>query len=180
MRISYALVFALLTASSATYAEVEKIAIPSEKGFSFYWWPKLAPIDGWHQDREHSFLYSANAMAPDGSTFKNAESVIYAKATFKPRAPEIKSLEALIDHDKRDFEASVPGVSIKEVRSIATADGQRLRSFTFFPKIDGNWEQVSYGEEGEYYLIFTVSSRSRVAFDAAAGSYEKIISGYKK
>jgi hypothetical protein len=173
----------LLTAffmSSFAYAEIEKIAIPSGKGLSFYWWPKLASLDGWHQDREHSYFYSANALAPDGFTFKDAESVIYARALFKPRTPTIKSLEALIENDKKDFAANVHGVSIQEVAPLFTADGQKLRSFTFFPTSGGNWERVSYGEEGEFYLIFTISSRSQSGFNAAVVAYEKLIAGYKK
>ena len=179
MRCAYALL-AVLFMSSAAFAEIEKIAIPSEKGVSFYWWPKVASLDGWRQDREHSFFYSANALAPDGFTFKNAESVIYARALFKPRTPEIKSLEALIENDRKDFETNVPGVSIQEVAPLSTADGQKLRSFTFFPTKGGNWERVSYGEEGEFYLVFTVSSRSQSGFNSAVIAYEKLIAGYRK
>jgi hypothetical protein len=180
MRIVYALIGLLLVSSSAVQAEIEKIAIPGEKGFSFYWWPKLAPVDGWHQDREYSFFYSANALAPDGFTFKNAETVMYARAIFKPREPDIKSVEALIDNDRKDFEANVPGVSIHEVAALSSADGQKFRSFTFFPASAGQWERVSYGEEGEFYLIFTISSRSLSGFNAAVGAYEKLIASYNQ
>ena len=180
MRITGALISVLFMASSVVHAEIEKTAIPAEKGFSFYWWPKLVPVNGWHQDREHSFLYGANAVAPDGFTFKNAESVMYAKAIYKPREPEVKSLDALIENDKKDFLENVPGVSIQEVETLSTSDGQKLRSFTFFPTSTGNWERVSYGEEGEFYLIFTVSSRSLAGFNSAAGAYEDLILGYKK
>jgi len=180
MRIAYALIGLLLVASSAAQAEIEKIAIPAEKGFSFYWWPKLTPVAGWHQDREHSFFYSANALAPDGFTFKNAEAVMYAKAIYKPREPEVKSLDALIENDRKDFEANVPGVSIHEVAALSSADGQKFRSFTFFPTSAGNWERVSYSEEGEFYLIFTISARSLAGFNAGVGAYEKTIAGYNQ
>jgi hypothetical protein len=179
MRIACALI-AFFFMSSTVYAEIEKIAVPSEKGFSFYWWPKLAAVEGWHQDREHSILYSANALAPDGFTFKTAESVIYVSALYKPRSPEITSLDALIKNDKMDFEANVPGISVNEVAPLVTADGEKLRSFTFFPTKGGNWERVSYGEEGEFFLIFTVSSRSQSNFTSAVVAYEKFISAYKK
>lgn len=180
MRIAYILTSLLLVTSSATHAEIEKIAIPAEKGFSFYWWPKLTPVDGWHQDREHSFFYSANALAPDGFTFKNAESVMYARAVFKSREPDIKSLETLIENDRMDFEANVPGISIHEVAALYSSGGQTFRSFTFFPTRTGNWERVSYGEEGEFYLIFTISSRSLSGFNAAVGAYEKLIASYNQ
>jgi len=179
MRIACVLLAAFFMSSSA-YAEIEKLAMTSEKGVSFYWWPKLAPIEGWHQDREYSFSYRVNALAPGGFTFKDAESVMYARASYKPRIPEIKSLEAFIEDDQEDFRAKVPGVSIQEVSPLATADGQKLRSFTFFPTKGGNWERVSYGEEGEFYLIFTVSSRSQSGFDAVVSTYEKVVGSYKE
>lgn len=179
MRITYALLV-ICFMSSPVRADIEKIAIPSEKGLSVYWWPKLPPIEGWHQDQEHSFFYSVNALAPDGSTFKKAESVMYARALYKPRSSEIKSLEALIENDRKDFEENIPGVSIQEAAALSTADGQKLRSFTFFPTKEGNLERVSYGEEGEFYLIFTISSRSQSSFNSTVAAYEKLIAGYKK
>lgn len=179
MRLVCTLIATCLVCSSV-YAEIERIAAPGENGLSFYWWPKLAPIKGWHQDREHSFFYGANALAPDGFTFRDAEAVMYARALYKPRSPEIKSLEILIKNDRKDFEANVPGVSIKEVAPISMADGKKIRSFTFFPTKGGNWERVSYGEEGEFFLVFTVSSRSQSGYNAAAIAYETLISGYKK
>lgn len=179
---AYVLISVLLAALSISvaHAEIEKIAIPSENGFSFYWWPKLPPIDGWHQDQEYSFFYSSNALAPDGFTFKNAETVMYARAIYKPRQPDVKSLEMLIANDKKDFLTNAPGIVIREVSPLVTADGLKLRSLTFFPAGSGNWERVSYGEEGEFYLVFTLSSRSESGFKAAVRTYEKLVSRYKK
>ena len=178
MRLLSSLFIALLFAVPAAWADIEKIAIPSEKEMLFYWWPKLPNVAGWHQDREHSFLYGVNAIAPDNATFANAETVMYAKASFKPRDPEIKSIEMLIARDKKDFLKNVPGVEIREAKSLTTADGKQFKSFVFFPKDTGNWERVTYGEEGEYFLIFTVSSRSKAGYDSTESAYEKLIGLY--
>lgn len=173
-------IFAFLGSATFAHAEIEKFAIPGDKGMQFYWWPKLSVLSGWHQDREHSFQYGANALAPDGYTFQNSETVMYVRAIFKPREPQLTSVESLIEHDKKDFEKNVPGISIQETAELLTADGQKLKSFTFFPTIAGNWERVSYGEEGDFYLLFTISSRSKSGFDAAISSYEKLVSDYRK
>lgn len=180
MRFHSLLIIALLFVAPTAEADIEKIAIPSEKGMSFYWWPKLPNIAGWHQDRDYSFHYSVNALAPDNATFANAETVMYAKAIFKPRVPEIKSLEMLIARDKKDFLENVPEVEVHEVKSLVTADGKQFRSFVFLPKGSGNWERVTYGEEGEFFLIFTLSSRSKSGYDATESTYEKLIGLYKK
>ncbi len=60
-----------------------------------------------------------------------------------------------------------------------TSDGSELESFTFFPAGKGNWEQVAYGEEGDYYLVFTVSSRSKDGFEKSWGAYEQFVKNYK-
>lgn len=170
----------LAVTAASSVAEIEKFAIPGEKGMSFYWWPKLPSVTGWQQDREYSFLYSLNALAPEGTSFANAETVMYARAVFKPRVPEIQSLGVLIENDKKDFVANVPGVTIREASEIHTADGRKLISLTYSPKDKGNWERVSYLEEGEFYLIFTVSSRTQAGFNATSKAYEDLVSRYKE
>jgi len=170
----------LLAFSTAASAEMEKLAVPCGQQICFYWWPKLPAVKGWHHDRENSFYYSANAQAPDGKTFADAESVIYAKALYKPRIPETKPLEDLIDRDKKAFLSRDPDIVYAEAEPLKTADGQMLKSFTFFPGKAGSWEQVSYGEEDDFYLIFTVSSKTQEGFAKAAEVYRTFIRLYKR
>jgi len=174
------LIIALLFAAPSAQAEIEKIAIPDENGMHLYWWPKLPIVAGWHQDRDQCFKFKVNALAPDNATFANAETVMYAKAIFKPRDPEIKSLEMLIARDRSIFLEDTPGIEIQEAKSLVTADGKKFRSYTFFPKGSGNWERVTYGEEGEFFLIFTVSSRSKAGYNATESTYEKLVALYKE
>lgn len=165
---------------SIVHAEIEKIALPSASGFQFLWWPKLPPIQHWHQDTEQSYANAINALAPDGAAFINAETVMYARAFYKPNHPKLKSLSALIEHDIDQFKQEFSGLLIEETASIVTGDGQLLRSIKFSPTKSGNWEQVSYGEEEDYYLIFTLSSRSLAGFKAALVDYKLLIAMYKK
>ncbi len=180
MRTTILALLMLIGATAPAYGEIEKLATSCERGLCFHWWPKLPSIEGWHQDREESFNFGANALAPEGFTFANAEVVMYAKAVYKPREPELESLEDLIKRDQRDFAANVPGVAITEALPIKTADGQSLRSLTFFPTNKGNWERVAYGEEGDFYLIFTISSRSLDGYTSSATAYEAMIRRYSE
>jgi hypothetical protein len=165
--------------SISAHAEMEKFAHVREGQMCFYWWPKLPAVDGWHHEREDSYLYSANAQAPDGYTFTNAETVIYAKALYKPKIPETKSLEILIRDDKQEFLSGDQSLNVTQVADIITGDGQSLKSFTFFPQEKGNWEQVTYGEESDFYLIFTISSRSKDGYTEALDAYKQFIGRYK-
>lgn len=180
MRLHSLLLCTALAISSAAHAELEKFVLPAGQGVSFHWWPKLQPVLGWHQDRDQSLAHGINALAPDGQDFKNADAVMYARALYKPLVPEIKSLDALIERDKKEFAASLPGAAINEVATILTADGKRLRSLTFFSKEKGLWERVSYGEEGDFYLTFTLSSTTLSGFISAADAYEKLVTSYRE
>jgi hypothetical protein len=81
---------------------------------------------------------------------------------------------------KKDLDAvrANPGVEIKEVQRLTTADGKRLRSFTFFPKKNGTWDRVAYGEEGTFYLIFTVSSHTQGGYQSAGKAYQAMVGRY--
>lgn len=169
----------LLLLTVAAQAEIEKIAQVCDSGICFYWWPKLPRIKGWHQDTDRSYLYSINALAPDGFSFANAETVMYAAAIYKPRVPETNSLAMFIEDDKRHALNSVADIAITETDPLVTGDGESMRSFTFFPKSKGDWERVSYGEEGDYYLVFTLSSHSRAGFDKTQSTYRELIANYR-
>ena len=167
-------------------AEIEKIAIPGENGLAFRWWPKLTPPKGWLQDLPTSFENGVNALIPVGQTFADAPSVMYAKAVFKARVPDVTSLAEMIVRDKQDFLNNVPDVLIRPTSTMVAADGRMLLSFTYSPKPEakdgsgGNWERVSYLEEGEFYLVFTMSSRTQKDFKASAKAYEKLVRAYRE
>jgi hypothetical protein len=174
------LVGILLSVPVLASPEIEKVGRVCEKGVCLAWWPKLDSAAGWHHDDGASFSVGANVQVPDGFTFANAETVIYAKADYKPRMPETTSLEILIKNDKADFLEDDPTIAITKVPSLKTLDGKVLETYTFFPKAKGNWEEVSYGEEGDFYLIFTISSRSHAGFLASLPVYEQYIAQYRE
>ncbi|HUQ10583.1 MAG TPA: hypothetical protein VM146_09735 [Steroidobacteraceae bacterium] len=171
--------FTAALGTPAALAEIEKNAEPCETGICLHWWPKLPELHGWHGDRGSSLRYGANALAPNGFTFSNAETVIYARALFKPRMPKATSLETLITDDKQELLSGNVGVRISETKALVTGDGQNLRSFMFSPEAGGNWERVSYGEEGEFYLLFTISSRTASGYKKAEPAYEELIHRYR-
>ena len=174
------IVLALTLLSVQASAEIEKTALNCKSKICFYWWPKLPAIKGWQQDRDGSYEMSANVLVPDGSTFADAETVMYAKAIYKPRMPDIASVEALIEDDKKQFLDSRPGMKILESKGLTTADGKVLRSFEYIPDRQGDWERVSYGEEGDFYLIFTISSRSKTGYGKSIPVYEELIESYRE
>lgn len=172
----------LLLAATSTFsvAEIEKSANPGLKGTEFNWWPKLPEVPGWQQDLESSFEHNINALAPAGKRFSGAETLIYAKAVFKGHLPRIKSIDALVENEKNDFSVNSPGGLIRASPGLSTADGRKVISLTYIRKGQANWERVSYLDEDEFYIIFTISSDTRAGFDASSKAYEDLISRYKE
>jgi hypothetical protein len=173
-----ALLFAL--ASVTASAEIEKLAVPSDQGFRFYWWPRLPAVPGWLHDEGASLKLTANVLVPDGSSFGDAPAVMYAKALYKPRSPELHSLQELIDSDRSAFEHDLPGLKIDHLPDLTTGDRHRLIQLGFAPKGEGSWERVAYGEEADYYLIFAVSAQHEAGLRAALPAFEMLVAGYKE
>ncbi len=163
------------------HAEIKKTVIPVGKcgRMCFYWWPVLPKVEGWHQDIKGSYEFAANTQAPDKFTFANSETVIYAKALYKPRIPKISNIYELIDDDRSRFEKDAE-LTINKINSTITADGQKLLTYSFYPKGKGNWEHVSYGEEGDFFLVFTISSRTKSGLEKNLPVYNEFIEKYKK
>lgn len=164
----------------AAKADIERIAQPCDRGVCFRWWPKLQPPEGWQHDRGHSLHYNFNALAPQGANFADAETVMYANAVYKPRASWAKTLKAYIEGDHMNFRRDSPGIAIRPAPSLKTADGKLATSWTLEPKTNGQWERVAYFEEGEYYMVFVVSSRNRAGVQANQRAFESLVSGYRE
>ena len=161
-------------------AEVEKNAVSGAQGIELFWWPKLAAVDGWDQDRAASLQYGANLLVPRGKSFGEAEAVIYGKALYKPRAPQIATLAELMERDRKAYGGQAGGSVVHESARLYTADARPLACLIFEPTSGGNWERVCYLEEGDYYLLFTLSSRSRTGFESSMKTFVAVLAAYRQ
>ena len=164
----------------AVWAEIEKVAFTCGQQMCFRWWPVLKALPGWAQDGEQSMNYNFNAMAPVGETFATAETVMYANAIYKPRVPEEKTLAAFVASDIAKFRSDPPGLRVERAGKLRTLDGKTAETHWLKPSGKGQWERVAYLEEGEYYLVFVVSSRSERGLLKASPDFEKLVSAYRE
>lgn len=172
------LALAAMAMPAVAAADIEKIVVPCEETLCFFSWPKLPDVEGWHQDLEFSYHYSINAQAPERKSFSDARAVIYARAIPKSDEPEIENLAALIQRDRAEFLERKRGGTISQATPLLTADGRTLPSLVFAPKWWSDWEQIAYGEEGEYYLQFVLSGQSKRSFEDALPAFRQFVNGY--
>jgi len=165
-------------------AEIVKTAIPDCKTnqICFYWWPKLPELKGWHTDQKVNYSQGGNginALIPDGKTFSNAPAIIYAAATYKERYDWKHKVQSTLSSFIEDDKATFKGADTAAIAPMKTADGQLLRSVTYFRPTDKTWECVDYGIEGDYYLTFVLSANSEEAYRETLPIFQDFVARYK-
>ena len=177
--LAFAAFSAALLFAPAARAEIVKMAVPDASGLKLFWWPKLPLLAGWHQDPGASQAYSVNALVPDGQSFSDADTVMLGKANYKPNTPALKTVQQLVDDDIKVTVQQSSGVQVHKQADIADADGKAFTVYDFAPAAaTGVWEAVAYGEEGDYFLIFMMSARSKNGFDKNLPDFTRLVKSY--
>ena len=160
-------------------AEIEKFGRPGTNGLDLVWWPHLPALQGWHHDEEASWKLTANVLVPAGQNFDEAPAIMYANAVFKPRT-EAKTLAEFIANDQKDFKENVPGVKISSLPALPDGDGKNLTTYQFIPSSKGDWEVISYGEEGDFFLVFALNAHSGAAMRATLPAFKSLVRRYHR
>jgi len=170
----------LLLISGAAYAEVLKPFIPAEPDMKGFWWPVYINSSGEKQESFYGMTQGQYPTAEDGTLLNEIETVIYARALYKPRLPTLASIEELIENEQKQFKDRTPGIEIKATEPVKTLDGKELKSYSFFLKEKGSWERVTYSEEGDFYLLFTIRSQNQQRYEQDLEAYLNYIRKYRK
>jgi hypothetical protein len=161
---------ALLGFSPPATAEMLQFAAPD----GIKSWPKLADIPDWHQDMESSLKLGANSLIPDGMDPATAEITIQARGI--PRSGI--SVAQIIESDRA---AAASGTQISQLTDVADKDGVPFKLYSFAPPGQaGSWKAIAYSEEGDYLLAFTLSARSKPAYESNLPVFVTLIQKYAK
>ena len=155
-------------------AQAEMLEFPTPDGIKA--WPKLPTVTDWHQDQESSLRLGANSLIPDGVDPAKAEVTIQARGFSRRGA--ITSLPQMVESDR----ASAPaGTQVKQLADVADKDGTPFSLYAFAPSGGtGNWKTVAYSEEGDTFLAFTLSARSRAAYESNMPVFVGLVQKYAK
>lgn len=139
-------------------------------------WPKLADIPEWHQDMESSLKLGANSLIPDGVDPASAEVTIQARGF--PRGGGVISVSQMVESDR----AGAPnGTEVKQLTDVADKDGVPFNLYSFAPPGGkGSWKAIAYSEEGDHLLAFTLSARSKAAYESNLPVFVTLIQKYAK
>lgn len=91
-----------------------------------------------------------------------------------------KTLDELIAQDQKRFRSEIPDIDIVSDGPLKTRDGKIARTWRLSPKSKGQWERVAYFEEGEYYMVFVISSRVKSGIEKNMSSFESMVVNYKE
>ena len=140
-------------------------------------WPKLPDIPDWHQDQDSSMKLGANSLVPDGVDPATAEVTIQARG-FSRTGAGAASLSQMVESDRAGAPA---GTEVKQLSNVADKDGTPFNLYSFAPAgAQGNWKVVAYSEEGEYLLTFTLSARSKTAYEGNLPVFVALIQKYAR
>ena len=156
-------------------ARAEMLEFPTPDGIKS--WPKLPAISDWHQDQESSLRLGANSLIPDGVDPATAEVAIQARGFSRRGA--VTGLSQMMESDR----ASAPaGTQVQPLADVADKDGTPFKLYAFAPASGsgGNWKAVAYSEEGDYLLAFTLSARSRAAYESNMPVFVGLVQKYAK
>jgi len=170
------LVGAILQLAPLAPARAEMLQFSTPNGVKS--WPKLADIPDWHQDQDSSMRLGANSLIPDGVDPATAEVTIQARGFSRTGAAAATSVSQMVESDR----AGAPsGTEVKQLADVRDKDGTPFNLYSFAPANgQGSWKAIAYSEEGEYLLAFTLSARSKAAYESNLPVFVTLIQKYAK
>lgn len=180
VKILAACLVTLLCASTAARADVLKMTASTDAGPRVYWWPALPIPKGWVHDDAESREREVNVLLPAGQEFAESPAVIYARADSKSALPQVRSVADYIRQEKADIRSQAPTADIVDRPDVKTADGATLKVVAYAVPAKRHWELVAYGEEGDFYLVFTASASSASDLKDNEGVFYGLLAAYRK
>ena len=161
---------ALLFCSALASARAEMLQFSTPDGIKS--WPKLPDIPDWHQDQESSLRLTANSLIPDGVDPASADVTIQARGFSRIN----NSLSQMLEKDR----AAAPNAQVKKLQDVADKDGVLFNLYSFTPSGAEAWKAMAYSEEGDILLAFTLSARTKAAYDSNLPVFVSLIQKYAK
>jgi len=132
---------------------------------------------GWVADREvGKRLGPCCVYYPQGSTWDNAETVMYPNITTK--GPGQKTLSEFMKSDLASFREHEPGMQYEDVQDVSLPN-QRIAKIRVFRGVNrGSSEAVAYIDEEKIIAIFVMSSKSEKGLNQSLPLFRSALQTY--
>jgi hypothetical protein len=133
--------------------------------------------EGWVLDGKSGASQGLAAVSyPEGSSWKDGAAVMYVNTACRCGA---KSLEEFVEGDVKRFREGAPGLKVSDGPALKLEGGQKVLVKRFSGDENGNVESVAYVDEGDEFLLFVLTARTRKDFDASAEAFDRMVSSYR-
>jgi hypothetical protein len=167
------------TVTPIVHAETEGFAYQCESGLCLWRRPIVDAPPGWIKDEESGARFRFNAFARKGESFTEADASLYALSVYRKNASP--TLAQHINAHRAKHLRENPGSKVSAGAVLQNADGKRLATHTFTPgPTDKEWQTAAFDEEGDYYLVFALSARTKQAHERALKDLANLVLGYSK
>jgi hypothetical protein len=131
---------------------------------------------GWVLDRSTGEkMGTCCVLYPQGSTWEQAESVIYPNIAEKQPG---QSLQQLMASDLDGFKQRFPNMNVAEAKDLPAGDSQLAKVRFFYGVNQGSYELVAYVDEPQVVALLVLSSRSKEAMGQALPAFREILKSY--
>ena len=133
--------------------------------------------NGWIADSETGQrLGICCVFYPKGSTWDNAETVIYPNIATK--RDKQKTLKEFMDNDLSDFRQNNPSMKYDDGPGIALKDNRVAKVRFFYGVNKGSSEAIAYIDEEKVIALVVVSSRTQTALNGAMPLLREMLQTY--
>ena len=131
---------------------------------------------GWVLDRATGQkMGTCCVLYPQGSTWDQAESVIYPNIAEKQPG---QTLQNLMASDVSGFRQRFPKMNVAEARDLPAGDSQLAKVRFFYGVNQGSYELVAYVDEPQVVALLVLSSRSKEAMGEALPAFREVLKSY--
>jgi hypothetical protein len=170
--------FAFLAFTVASTQSVEcKILNRSdsyEKVTVSYWYPEITHPEGWVHSKKESAYSSTYTL------IKNSDESVTISAVARERSdtPGLYTLKMYVDAYVSHFAQPDVGSEVRESESIKTSNGSSMRSIYFRDRKTNNFSLEAFGEEGDYYVMFSIESRDELLIERYKKDFIRTVESY--
>lgn len=132
---------------------------------------------GWSMDSEAARPQGLQVVLyPDGSSWKNATAVMYARVIYKDE--DQSSIDKVISNDVADFLKLSKESTVSDSPPLETRDKRKSISKVFYDAANKNYETVTFIDDFKVVVILALSSRQKTEYDKALPAFKALVGSY--